>query len=111
MPEESISNTYVGCLSQNTNKPISSLKSTSKVNSKANNEKSSYDLKINCKKGSTKVQSKSLLDHISNQQSSLLLSQKQKSSILKEQSFKKASKKLKKSNDGSRSSKLAQSQK
>ena len=92
MPEESISKTNALCLSQNTNKPISSLKSTSKVNSKAYNERSAYDLKMNCKQNNTKMQSKSLLEHITKQKSSLLLSHKQKSSIIKEESNRKVSK-------------------
>lgn len=85
VPEESISKTYAEAYSQNTNKPISSLKSTSKVNSRPHNDKSSYDLKINCNINNCKPQSKSLLEHDSNQKSSLLLSQKQKSSIIKEE--------------------------
>lgn len=85
VPEESISRIYVEAYSQNTNKPLSSLKSTSKVNSRPHHDKSAYDLKLNCKANNSKPQSKSLLEHVSKQKSSLLFSQKQKSSIIKEE--------------------------
>jgi hypothetical protein len=85
VPEESISRTYAEAHSQNTNKPLSSLKSTSKVNSRPKHDKSAYDLKLNCRANPSKPQSKSLLEHASKQKSSLLLSQKQKSSVIKEE--------------------------
>ena len=92
MPEESASRTNAEILSQNTQKPVSSLKSTSKVNSKVDRDKSNYDLKMNLKQMNAKPQSKSLLEHISKQKSTLLLSHKQKSSVIKEESYRKASK-------------------
>ena len=92
VPEESVSRTNAEILSQNTQKPVSSLKSTSKVNSKVDRDKSNYDLKMNLKHMNAKPQSKSLLEHINKQKSTLLLSHKQKSSVIKEESYRKASK-------------------
>ena len=87
VPEESISKTYAEALSQVTNKPISSLKSTSQVRNKVQNDRSVYDLKMNCKGAhSNKPQTKSLLENNSKQKSSMLLSHKHKSSIKEEDS-------------------------
>ncbi len=49
VPEESLIQTYGEAVSQGTTKPLSSLKSTSKINSRKQEEKSCYDLRLNTK--------------------------------------------------------------
>lgn len=106
VPEESISPTYLEAFSQNTHKPLSSLKSTSKVNSKPTHDKSAYDLKLNCKANHAKPQSKSMLEHASKQKSSLNISQKQKSSIIKEEESRVSARNKENSHEASKQSRM-----
>jgi hypothetical protein len=49
VPEESLVVTYGEAVSEGTNKPLSSLKSTTKINNSNRNQKSAFDLNIKAK--------------------------------------------------------------
>jgi hypothetical protein len=85
VPEEGPSPILIPTHSQQSQKPISSLKSTSKVHSGIKGERSHYDLQLNLKNSSTNHHSRSALEHLNKQKSSLVLSQKQKSSSIREE--------------------------
>lgn len=79
VPQESVFNHCGETLSANTTqKHASSLKSSTKLNSK--NQESTFDLKIKNKNGHTRQQSKSMLENKKKQKSSVNLSHKIKSS-------------------------------
>lgn len=85
VPEESLLKTYGEAVSQETNKPLSSLKSTTKINNSNRNQRSAFDLNLKSKVSNVKKQPKSMFQTSSKKQSVKNLSHKNQSEVIREE--------------------------